>query len=54
MKSQINGIKQKSNILEELIEKNGKKRVYISDQIKEKLLKKSKVRVRVIKKDKND
>ena len=55
VRSQINGIKQKSNILEELIEKNGKKRVYISDQIKEKLLKKSKVRViGNRKKDKND
>ena len=46
IRGQINSIKQKSEgLLEELIEKNGKKRVYIPDNIKEKMLKKSKVRV---------
>ena len=41
----INRIKQKGNgMIEEAIEKNGKKRVYIPEEIKEKLLKKVKVR----------
>lgn len=47
IRGQINSIKQKSeNIVEESIERNGKKRVFIPEKIKEKLLKKSKVRVR--------
>lgn len=45
IRGQINSIKQKSEIIEEIIEKNGKKRVFIPEEIKEKLLKKSKVRV---------
>ncbi|MCW8966671.1 MAG: hypothetical protein OQK82_08315 [Candidatus Pacearchaeota archaeon] len=45
IRGQINTIKQKSEILEEIIEKNGKKRVSIPDEIKEKMLKKAKVRV---------
>jgi len=45
IRGQINRIKQKSEIIEEVIEKNGKKRVYVPDKIKEKMLKKSKVRV---------
>ena len=45
IRSQINGIKQKSEIIEEVVEKNGKKRVYIPDNIKEIMLKKSKVKV---------
>lgn len=46
IRGQINAIKQKSeDLVEEIIEKNGKKRVYIPDFLKEKLLKKSKVRV---------
>ena len=46
IRGQINGIKQKSEyIIEEIIEKNGKKRVFIPENIKEKLLKKQKVRV---------
>lgn len=46
IRGQINAIKQKSeSIIEESIEKNGKKRVFIPEEIKEKLLKKSKVRV---------
>ena len=50
IRSQINSIKQRSeSLIEEIIEKNGKKRVFIPEDIKEKLLKKSKVR---IKKDK--
>ena len=55
IRTQINGIKQKSeNIIKEMIEKNGKKRVFIPEEIKEKLLKKSKVRVKSRKKDKNN
>ena len=46
IRGQINAIKSKSeNIIEEVIELNGKKRVFIPDITKEKLLKKSKVRV---------
>jgi len=47
IRGQINIIKQKSGgIVEEEIEKNGKKRVFIPDEIKEKMLKKTKVRVK--------
>lgn len=46
IRGQINSIKQKNrDIIEEIIEKNGKKRVFILENIKEKLLKKQKVRV---------
>jgi len=46
IRGQINVIKSKSEgIIEEIVEKNGKKRVYIPVHIKEKLLKKTKVRV---------
>ncbi|MFA5020252.1 MAG: hypothetical protein WC533_04090 [Candidatus Pacearchaeota archaeon] len=51
IRGQINRIKQKSEgIVEEYIEKNGKKRVYMPEEIKGKILKNVKVRV---KKDKN-
>jgi DNA-binding CsgD family transcriptional regulator len=51
IRGQINTIKQKSeSLIEETIEKNGKKRVFIPENIKEKLLKKSKVRVKGSKK----
>lgn len=51
IRGQINAIKSKSDgVLEEITEKNGKKRVFIHENMKEKLLKKAKVRV---KKDKN-
>ncbi len=47
IRGQINTIKQKSeSILEESIERNGKKRVFIPEEMKEKLLKKQKVRVK--------
>jgi len=47
IRGQINGIKQKSEtLIEEDIEKNGKKRIFIPENIKEKLLKKTKVRVK--------
>jgi hypothetical protein len=47
IRGQINSIKQKSEgFIEEVIENNGKKRVFIPDEIKEKVLKKSKVRVK--------
>jgi len=46
VRGQINSIKQKSEgLIEELIEKNGKKRLYIPENIKEKMLKNVKVRV---------
>jgi hypothetical protein len=51
IRGQINAIKQKSEgIIEELVERNGKKRVFIPENIKEKMLKKTKVRVRSDKK----
>jgi hypothetical protein len=50
IRGQINTIKQKSGILEESIEKNGKKRLFIPENIKEKMLKKSKVSVKPNKK----
>ena len=51
IRGQINSIRQKGErIIEEISEKNGKKRVYISEDIKEKLLKKVKVKVKSKKK----
>lgn len=51
IRGQINTLKKKSeSLIEEYIEKNGKKRIFIPEIIKEKMLKKTKVRV---KKDKN-
>ena len=47
IRSQISIIKQKSeSLVEEIIEKNGKKRVFIPEELKEKMLKKAKVRVK--------
>lgn len=47
IRGQINRIKQKNeSLLKEIIEKNGKKRVFVPKEVKEKLLKKSKVRVK--------
>jgi len=47
IRGQINSIKQKSGgLIMEQIEKNGKKRIYIPNEIKEKLLKKAKVRIK--------
>jgi predicted transcriptional regulator len=47
IRGQINSIKQKSEgLVQEEVEKNGKKRVYVSEEMKEKMLKKSKVRVK--------
>ena len=47
IRGQINTIKQKSeNLIEEEIERNGKKRVFIPEEMKEKMLKKTKVRVK--------
>jgi predicted transcriptional regulator len=46
IRGQINAIKSKSEgLIEESIEKNGKKRVFIPEEIKEKMLKKQKVRI---------
>ena len=51
IRGHINRIKQKSEgLIEESIEQNGKKRVFIHSELREKLLKKAKVRVN--KKDK--
>ena len=53
IRGQINSIKQKSEgLIEEIIEKNGKKRVYIPEEVKEKFIKKAKVRVGEKKKSK--
>ncbi len=47
IRGQINAIKSKSeSLIEEVIEKNGKKRVFIPEEVREKLLKKQKVRVK--------
>jgi len=47
IRGQINAIKSKSEgLVEEIIEKNGKKRVFIPEKMREKLLKKTKVRVK--------
>ncbi|MEK6906551.1 MAG: hypothetical protein AABW81_02935, partial [Nanoarchaeota archaeon] len=52
IRGQINSIKQKSEgLVEEVIEKNGKKRVYIPEELREKLVKRSKVRVNKGKKE---
>jgi biotin operon repressor len=55
IRGQLNTIKQKGGeIIEEITEKNGKKRVYIPEKIKEIMLKRSKVRVKIEKEEKND
>jgi predicted transcriptional regulator len=47
VRGQINSVKQKSpGIIEEITEKNGKKRVFVPEEIKEKLRKYAKVRVK--------
>ena len=47
VRGQINAIKQKSEgLIQEFVEKNGKKRVFIPDEMKEKLSKYAKVRVK--------
>ncbi|HTY44160.1 MAG TPA: hypothetical protein VMC80_02870 [Patescibacteria group bacterium] len=51
IRGQINAIKQKSeNLIEEIVERNGKKRVFVPENMKEKMLKKTKVRVKLNKK----
>jgi len=46
IRGQVNSIRQKSeNIIKEVLEENGKKRVFIPEELKEKILKKTKVRV---------
>jgi len=55
IRGKINSIKQKNRgLIEETIEQNGKKRVFIPENIKENLLKKTKVRVRNNKKPEKD
>ncbi len=47
VRGQINAIRQKSEgLIEESVEKSGKKRVYVPEEIKAKLLKRTKVRVK--------
>lgn len=46
IRGQVNRIKQKGNFIEETVEKNGKKRIFIPEEIKEKLQKKTKVSVK--------
>jgi DNA-binding CsgD family transcriptional regulator len=47
VRGQINSIRQKSEgLVMESVERNGKKRVYMPEEIKEKMLKKAKVRVK--------
>jgi len=47
IRGQVNTIKQKSEgLIEEIIEKNGKKRVFVPEEAREKLLKYAKVRVK--------
>ena len=54
IRGHLNRIKQKSDgLVEEVVEKNGKKRVFVPEGIKEKLMKRVKVRVKEPKKDKN-
>ena len=51
IRGQINTIKQKSEgLIQEIIEKNGKKRIFILEEVKEKLLKKQKVSIKKKKK----
>jgi hypothetical protein len=55
VRGQINTIKSKSeSLIQEIVEKNGKKRIFIPEKVKEKLLKKQKVRVKESKKDKKE
>jgi predicted transcriptional regulator len=55
IRGQINSIRQKNEkVIEELIEKNGKKRVYIPEEMKLKMLKKSKVSVETYKKSRKN
>ena len=55
IRSQVNIIKQKSDsLIEEVIEKNGKKRIYIPDLMKYKMLKKTKVRMGKVKRQKSE
>jgi septal ring factor EnvC (AmiA/AmiB activator) len=55
IRGQIKAIKSKSEgLIEEIIEQNGKKRLYIPEKVKENLLKKQKVRVKYKKNSKKD
>lgn len=55
IRGQINAVKQKSDgLIEEIVEKNGKKRVYIPEEVRVKLQKYAKVRVGKKKKSKEE
>lgn len=54
IRGQINSIKTKSEgLILEYVERNGKKRVYMPEEIREKILKKAKVRIKRKKKEEN-
>ena len=51
IRGQVNSIRQKSEgVIKEIVEENGKKRVFIPENMKEKMLKKTKVRIKKSKK----
>ena len=51
IRGQVNSIKQKNEgLIQELVERNGKKRLFVPERVKERLLKGVKVRVRMTKK----
>ena len=51
IRGQVNSIRQKSEgLIEEIVEENSKKRVYIPEEVKEKMVKKTKVRIKTSKK----
>ncbi len=53
VRTQVNNMKQKSEgLIEEIIEKNGKKRLYVPEKMKDLLLKSAKVRIRKQRKSK--
>jgi len=54
IRGQINRIKQKGDLIEEVVENNGKKRLYINEEIKVKMLKKAKVSVKTSKKSRKN
>ena len=47
IRGQVNSIKQKSeDLIQEMVETNGKKRIFVNEEVKEKLAKYAKVRVK--------
>lgn len=55
IRGQINSIKAKSeSLIQEIVEKNGKKRIFIPEDIKQKIVKKTKVRIKESDDNKNE